>query len=143
MLNAATDSARFSHDFDIFHEAAEDVARASDADAATLRAAGYEVAPNRGAATWEEALATLANVRGNDLNAFSATIAQLQILWHLFTFREQLQAHGFPEPTVTGGHDSLHAPQISAGLFAGESERVRPRGHLRLRRRSGQSALSD
>lgn len=77
-------------------------------------------AANRGAATWDEALETLANVRGNDLNAFSATIAQLQILWHLFPFREQLQAHGFPEPTVTGGHDSLHAPQISAGLFAGE-----------------------
>ena len=77
-------------------------------------------AASRGAATWEEALATLANVRGNDLNAFSATIAQLQILWHLFPFREQLQAHGFPEPTVTGGHDSLHAPQISSGLFAGE-----------------------
>ena len=77
-------------------------------------------AASRGAATWDEALATLANVRGNDLNAFSATIAQLQILWHLFPFREQLQAHGFPEPTVTGGHDSLHAPQISAGLFAGE-----------------------
>lgn len=39
------DSARFSHDFDIFHEAAEDVARASDADTATLRAAGFEVSP--------------------------------------------------------------------------------------------------
>lgn len=77
-------------------------------------------AASRGAATWEEALATLANVRGNDLNAFSATIAQLQILWHLFPFREQLQAQGFPEPTVTGGYDSLHAPQIAAGLFAGE-----------------------
>ena len=77
-------------------------------------------AASRGAATWEEALATLANVRGNDLNAFSATISQLQMLWHLFLFREQLQTHGFPQPTVTGGHDSLHAPQIAAGLFAGE-----------------------
>ena len=47
VLNAATDSARFSHDFDIFHEAAADVARASDADVATLREAGYEVAPIR------------------------------------------------------------------------------------------------
>ncbi len=48
VLNADPNSARFSHDFDIFHEAAADVARASDADAATLRAAGYEVAPIRG-----------------------------------------------------------------------------------------------
>ena len=45
VLHAAPDSARFSHDFDIFHEAAEEVARASDADAASLRAAGYAVAP--------------------------------------------------------------------------------------------------
>ena len=45
VLHAAPDSARFSHDFDIFHEAAEEVARASDADAASLRAAGYAVVP--------------------------------------------------------------------------------------------------
>jgi len=75
---------------------------------------------NRGAATWEDVQTTLANVRGNDLNPFSATIAQLQLLWHLFTFREQLQEQGFPEPTVTGGHDSLHAPQNTSELFEGE-----------------------
>jgi hypothetical protein len=43
VLNADNASARFSHDFDIFHEVAEDVARASDADVATLRTAGYVV----------------------------------------------------------------------------------------------------
>jgi hypothetical protein len=43
VLNAHSASARFSHDFDIFHEAAADVARSSEADVATLRAAGYEV----------------------------------------------------------------------------------------------------
>lgn len=48
VLNTGADSARFSHDFDIFHEAAEDVARASDVDVATLRAAGYEAALVRG-----------------------------------------------------------------------------------------------
>lgn len=45
VLNAAPDSARFSHDFNIFHDAAEEVARASEADVASLRAAGYTVAP--------------------------------------------------------------------------------------------------
>ncbi len=74
----------------------------------------------RGAATWEDALATLDAVRGNDLNSFSATIAQLQLLWHLFTFREQLQQHGLPEPAITGGHDSLHAPHSGGALFTGE-----------------------
>jgi len=48
VLHADPDSARFSHDFDIFHEVAEDVARSSDADVATLRAAGYEVSLIRG-----------------------------------------------------------------------------------------------
>ena len=48
VMHSAADSARFSHDFDIFHEAEEDVARASDADVATLRAAGYDVSLIRG-----------------------------------------------------------------------------------------------
>ena len=43
VLNADPDSARFSHDFDIFHEVAEDVASSSNTDVATLRAAGYEI----------------------------------------------------------------------------------------------------
>lgn len=43
VLHSLEDSARFSHDFDIFHEAEEEVARASDGDVATLRGAGYEV----------------------------------------------------------------------------------------------------
>jgi hypothetical protein len=43
VLNATDDSARYSHDFDIFHEAETEVARASDIDVTTLRAAGYEV----------------------------------------------------------------------------------------------------
>lgn len=48
VLHAAPDSARFSHDFDIFHEAAEQVASSSAADSATLRAAGYAVTPVAG-----------------------------------------------------------------------------------------------
>ena len=48
VLHADPDSARFSHDFDIFHEAAQDVARASDADVTTLRAAGFEISLLRG-----------------------------------------------------------------------------------------------
>ena len=43
MLNSSEDSPRFSHDFDIFHDAEAEVARASNADVAALRAAGYDV----------------------------------------------------------------------------------------------------
>jgi len=52
VLNASADSARFSHDFDIFHQAAEEVTRASEADAASLRAAGYTVEPQQ--SDWKE-----------------------------------------------------------------------------------------
>ena len=52
VLHHSPDSARFSHDFDIFHEVAEEVTRASVADAASLRAAGYTVEPQR--SDWTE-----------------------------------------------------------------------------------------
>jgi hypothetical protein len=43
VLNAAEDSPRFSHDFDIFHEAAEEVSKASDVDIEALKQAGFKV----------------------------------------------------------------------------------------------------
>ena len=39
VLNASEDSPRFSRDFDIFHEVAKEVVRASDRDVASLHAA--------------------------------------------------------------------------------------------------------
>ncbi|MEX2580728.1 MAG: hypothetical protein WD342_16845 [Verrucomicrobiales bacterium] len=52
ILNAAEDSARFSRDFDIFHEAAAEVARASEQDVVALREAGYDVRESAG--DWSE-----------------------------------------------------------------------------------------
>jgi hypothetical protein len=43
VLNSGDDSLRYSHDFDIFHEAAEEVARASEQDTRTLENAGFLV----------------------------------------------------------------------------------------------------
>ena len=40
VLDAPPDAPRFSHDFDIFHEAEIEVARASTADVALIRNAG-------------------------------------------------------------------------------------------------------
>lgn len=54
VLHAAEDSARFSHDFDIFHEAAAEVARASNRDVETLRAAGFHVIPLAREDEWEK-----------------------------------------------------------------------------------------
>lgn len=45
VLNATPESPRYSHDFDIFHEAEEEVARASHADVLSLRNAGFQVEP--------------------------------------------------------------------------------------------------
>jgi hypothetical protein len=43
VLNAPEDSSRYSHDFDVFHDAVEDLVVASEKDLASLEAAGFEV----------------------------------------------------------------------------------------------------
>jgi hypothetical protein len=53
VMHMRDDSVRYSHDFDIFHEAAEQVARSSEEDVRALRASGYEVMPTAG--DWDRA----------------------------------------------------------------------------------------
>lgn len=53
VLHAPEDSVRFSHDFDIFHELAHEVARASERDVADLRAAGFDVDTPSRYGEWE------------------------------------------------------------------------------------------
>jgi hypothetical protein len=43
LLHASDDSSRFSRDFDIFHDVALEVVRASERDVASLRDAGFTV----------------------------------------------------------------------------------------------------
>src|SRR5207253_10806654 len=54
VLNAADDSARFSYDFDIFHEVAEEVTRASNRDLETIRGAGFQVETLSRYGEWEK-----------------------------------------------------------------------------------------
>jgi hypothetical protein len=54
VLNATDDSARFSHDFDIFHELAEEVKRASNRDVESLRRAGFQVETPSRHGEWEK-----------------------------------------------------------------------------------------
>ena len=54
VLNAADDSARFSHDFDIFHELAEEVSRASNLDVESLRTGGFTVETLARYGDWEK-----------------------------------------------------------------------------------------
>lgn len=54
VLNASEDSPRFSRDFDIFHELAEEVTRASNRDVAGLRGAGFQVETPSRYSEWEK-----------------------------------------------------------------------------------------
>ena len=71
----------------------------------------------KGVASFNDVLEALGNVRGNDLNAFSAMVAQIQMLWHLFAFRDDIKKHGFPETAITGGGNSLRRQALVEGLF--------------------------
>jgi hypothetical protein len=54
VITALEDSARFSHDFDIFHELAEEVARASNRDVENLRRGGFQVETPSRYGEWEK-----------------------------------------------------------------------------------------
>ena len=54
VLNAADDSARYSHDFDVFHDAVEDLVRASEADVRTLEGAGWDVVKINRDGAWDK-----------------------------------------------------------------------------------------
>lgn len=67
LLHASDDSARFSRDFDIFHDVAAEVVRASERDVASLRVAGYTVDTISRYGEWErDATFRRALVRGDD-----------------------------------------------------------------------------
>jgi len=71
----------------------------------------------KGVASFDDVLEALGNVRGNDLNAFSSMVAQIQMLWHLFAFRDDIKKRGFPETAIFGGYNSLRHQQLMEGLF--------------------------
>jgi hypothetical protein len=67
VLNAADDSARYSHDFDIFHELGEEVARASNRDVESLSSAGFQIEKISRSGEWEhESTFRKAKVRRGD-----------------------------------------------------------------------------
>ena len=69
----------------------------------------------KGAVTFEEVSAMLAKINGNDLNPFSATVAQIQMLWHLMPMKERLKKDGFPAVRISERHDALLAPALTDG----------------------------
>ena len=75
---------------------------------------------DRGIATFNEALDAIKMIAGNDLNTFSAVLAQIQLLWHLLTFRDELMRDAeFPDIAITNKVDSLVRSQLElSGRFA-------------------------
>jgi hypothetical protein len=67
VLNAGSDSPRFSKDFDFFHDGIEALAAASERDVAILLASGFDVIPDESYGSWDSPNSfRRAKVRRND-----------------------------------------------------------------------------
>ncbi len=79
------------------------------------QAAGEDVDRNIG--TYAEAVNALEKLAGNDLNTFSAVLAQIQLLWHILPFREQLlAADDFPDIAIADKASSVVTPEADEAL---------------------------
>lgn len=61
----------------------------------------------QGIYNYDDVLEKIENIKGNDLNAFVSVISQIQILWNLLEFKEDIKTEGFPLIAISGGYDSI------------------------------------
>ncbi|HEX8574405.1 MAG TPA: N-6 DNA methylase [Allosphingosinicella sp.] len=62
---------------------------------------------DRGLASYEDALAAVARIAGNDINPFSAVLTQIQLLWHLLAFGAAVHAEELPALPIAERANSL------------------------------------
>lgn len=68
---------------------------------------------DNGLATYSEVVAALERLAGNDLNTFSAVLAQIQILWHVLSFKDDLiVADEFPDIAISDKANSIIRPGV-------------------------------
>ena len=68
---------------------------------------------DQGLATYAEVVAALDRLAGNDLNTFSAVLAQIQILWHVLRFKDDLiVAEEFPDIAISDKANSIIRPGV-------------------------------
>ena len=67
----------------------------------------YGEIADSGTGVYSEARAAVERLAGNDLNPFSAVLTQIQLLWHLLAFGNDIRHHGFPDLHVTERANSL------------------------------------
>ena len=61
----------------------------------------------RGAAEYSDVLDTFSRIAGNDLNTFSAVLAQIQLLWQILSLKSDIESQGFPDVLITAKVNSL------------------------------------
>ena len=84
---------------------------------------------DQGGITLEEAEAGLSGICGNDINPFSATLAQMQLLWNIIQTRSgENQARELPALNIASGSDSLESTDKFADLTINASSKGEARG---------------
>jgi SAM-dependent methyltransferase len=69
---------------------------------------------DRGLASFDEVVRGVEALAGNDLNTFSAVLAQIQLLWHILQFREELlAADDFPDIAISDKASSIVAAEAT------------------------------
>jgi hypothetical protein len=62
---------------------------------------------DRGFATYADARPAVERLYGNDINPFSSVLSQIQLLWHLLAFGDDIRAAGFPDLRIAERANSL------------------------------------
>ena len=72
---------------------------------------------DKGLANYFEVVVALERLAGNDLNTFSAILAQIQILWHVLSFRDDLiEADEFPDIAISDKANNIVRPGVEFAL---------------------------
>lgn len=70
----------------------------------------------RGLSSYDDVLNVFSGIAGNDINAFSAVISQMQLLWHIMIFKEDILNEGFPDIMISDNANSLIVPSLNTNL---------------------------
>ena len=67
----------------------------------------YGEIADSGTGKYAEAKEAVERLAGNDLNPFSAVLTQIQLLWHLLAFGDEIRSVGFPDLRIAERANSL------------------------------------
>ncbi len=67
----------------------------------------YGEIADSGTGDYADARAAVERLYGNDLNPFSAVLTQIQLLWHLLAFGDEIREQGFPDLHIAERANSL------------------------------------